>query len=82
MPALQYEAAVRTARDRQLAESGWLQQMARPVRVSYSETSIKLSLDRGAKRGFRDGKVGGSALWRCGCGCLVVHMLLASSVCG
>lgn len=57
---MQYEAALREAREASLREKSWLQQLPRPARTSYTEHSIVLSVDRGAKSrmaDFTSGKV-------------------------
>jgi hypothetical protein len=52
---------MRQAREAQSRDRAWLQQLARPVRASFTDTSMMLSVDRGGKSRvgyFADGKVG------------------------
>lgn len=61
-----YEAALRGAREASLREKSWLQQLPRPARTSYTEHSIVLSVDRGAKSGMADftsGKLPEAFFW-------------------
>lgn len=54
---------MKAARDLYQRDRNWLQQLARPARTAFSDTSITLSVDRGGKKSrisdFPDGKVGG-----------------------